>query len=99
MTNKEFACLLAKAVEMKKLNNTKLVNEFIIVYDGNSEVSVDCRKVSSVEPETKDLVKKLISKKYKVNDSVLRDVITKIAELPSDEEEVNCFGTYYAQEY
>jgi len=80
MTNKQFASILALAVEKGKLNKSKLVEEFINAHDGSSKDQVKLDEAKTPTPEQVTFVADFRKKRAKIKDSQLDDYFNKIAE-------------------
>jgi len=100
MNNKEFANLLATAVENKKLNASKTVTNFIETHDGkaNGKFSDPDGKYT---PEIVKLVTTIRQKRMKVNDAQLNSIFNEVVETaPVEKKVVKTAGTgYRAQEW
>jgi CRISPR/Cas system-associated protein Csm6 len=79
MTNKDFASVLAIAVEKKKLNKTKLVEEFINTHKGDAKADpiLDPTKPTA---EMVKFVEDFRKKRASTKDHQLEDAFTKIIE-------------------
>lgn len=79
MTNKDFASVLAIAVEKKKLNKTKLVSEFITTHKGDSN---DDPTLDPTNPtaEMVKFVEDFRKKRISIKDHQLEDAFIKIIE-------------------
>lgn len=77
MNNKEFANLLATAVENKKLNASKTVTNFIETHDGKIKGEFGDPD-GKYTPEIVSLVTTIRQKRMKVNDSQLNDIFNEV---------------------
>jgi hypothetical protein len=100
MNNKEFANLLATAVENKKLSASKTVSNFIQEHGGKAKGQFSDPD-GKYTPEIIKLVTTIRQKRMKVNDAQLNSIFNEVVETaPVEKKQVKTAGTgYRAQEW
>lgn len=99
--NKEFANLLAKAVESGKLNKSKLVNDFIDEFDGNpnGELPIITKDTKFTE-EIRTLSVKVRKARLKIHDHLVAEIFNLAAESATETPKVESITSrFHAQEY